>query len=367
MKIFCMKPLTLVVFLLTVATAHGQTVVETVHLTPVKRLKHIHGLPFDKVVVFDNRYDSFKIAIGGDGIHPVDIHRLDSPAARAIQAYLETVVKGLPAGSGTLYVSVKQLRFQNVYSSTLFFSASAYLPWNGGYTKVAEIYRNYWGGSGFNHSPMKALDDLVREVAKNYATKRSADTKTYTIADINSNVTHDWMNTPFMKQDSWPVDGVYRTIGAVRNNRIEPTSLDMRMETDSAYVIHFATDAGWQKWAGHDNIFAVSYQGRLFVRITSKYFLPLYKVDQAFHFRVPMSLPNLNAILAAINLGVGDTPDYPLTNAPGALLGVMVTVILKNRANSVYNRTKQQIEGKGSGDVAWRSGVLDFDTGDLMY
>ena len=352
-------------------------------LTVHRKLHHIHVLPFDRVVVLDNRYDTTKIKVIEDGSYPVKVLTLNKPASLAIKNYIESVIKPYHKKEQNLYLNIKQLRFSNPsyysnYSSQLFFSADAYIQTGVHFRKIATIkkdYRPHYHGymdSIYRRTITYALNDLIENVNANYYKqgKEGIDTETYD--SINTNVMSEWNEYAIIKNDSFSTNGVYETFKDFRDDKIKPVNFSLQMAPDSVFNIRFSENNKryYSKMSGRcHHVFAVFYNGNRYISIFGRFFLPLYKMNNTFYFNVPNALPNMYSIISEKLLqfegyeNAAISTDNPYANLVGGIVGI----IQEYRDNKRIYKEKQNILGNGLLNEDMRICFLDMDTGDIIY
>lgn len=89
----------------------AQDVRRVVHLDDIQHLHHIRHIPFNKVVVYDNRYDTTKVGILENGKMPFQVITFDRPASLWVRKYCQMVIGHHSQTNRTLYISLFQLRF----------------------------------------------------------------------------------------------------------------------------------------------------------------------------------------------------------------------------------------------------------------
>jgi len=112
----------------------------------------IHYIPFKKVIVLDNRFDTSKIYTFETGEYPLIYLRFDRPAKDAIKAYIEKEIGPLQKGDKTLLINIKELQIPN----------------NG--IRVKEKYaKNMFGGAQYYNSRdyVRLVSDIYIEVEEN--------------------------------------------------------------------------------------------------------------------------------------------------------------------------------------------------------
>ena len=369
---------TLVIILIALITfkSEAQTIIP---LTFHGKIHGIHQVPFNKVVVFDNRMDTTKIKIFENGKYPIKVLNFDKPAPLAIKDYIENSIKGLPQKEQTIYINLQELKFSNA-NPKLFFSAEAYLKKNNRYWKVASVRRSFAYstlGNGLRYSAYKiaignSINYLVNNIASNYYGQKEGNDSLYTLSDINNSITNEWVSYNVNTQKT-NVDGVYETFDKFRNNIIEPVNLSVSREGDSLFQINFLErNSYFSKETGNlENVFAVSFNGKLFIyskKTTA--LIPLIKKNNTFYFYVPNILPNMYSIISSKNLrtigGNGDNGIQGNGNAWVELAIDGIGFIIKTIVNSGVDAKKERIYNNGMGDDM-RNCFIDMDSGDIVY
>ena len=379
---------TLVIILIALITfkSEAQTIIP---LTFHGKIHGIHQVPFNKVVVFDNRMDTTKIKIFENGKYPIKVLNFDKPAPLAIKDYIENSIKGLPQKEKTIYINLQELKFSNV-NPKLFFSAEAYLKKNNRYWKVASVRRGFAYsifGNGQRYSAYKiaignCINYLINDISRNYYEQKDGNDSLYTLTDINNSITNEWISYNVNNQRT-DVDGVYETFDKFKNNIIEPIGLSVNREGDSLYQINFlgkntyySQESGdlnkafavySQETDNLNNVFAVSYHGTLFIAIKGTCLIPLIRKNNTFYFYVPNQLPNMYSIISSKNLRtIGDNGVQAGENGWAGLaidgIGLMIKLIVNT---SVISKA-ERIYNNGVGNDM-RNCFIDMDSGDIVY
>jgi hypothetical protein len=353
---------------LVITSLHAQTP-HPLTLTVHRKLHHIHQLPFDKVIVFDNRLDIQKIGSDQNGSSSHLIWRFDSTTTSlAIKTYIETAIRKFPKESGVLYISLKQLQIVTALNEVpkFYFSADAYFKKNNTFRKIGLIKKEGILWVSPERTIRRALNNLIEKVNYNYYNYQNIDSTTYVFDDIAN-----WMNYyPIMRQSVYLTNGVYESINDFRNNKIKPINLSMKIGSDSVYAVSFSEGNKYynESLDYYRNIFVICYNRCLYIKIDNKHFLPLSKINNKFCFNVPLSLPNMPAIIAEKNLPYPSAPGD--TGAPGiggAIGGIIIDAATKSHREKVYNQEKQDIISQGLEDRGMRNCFIDIGTGGITY
>ncbi len=333
-----------------IATTGKAQTITALKLTVHKKLHNIHELPFNKVIMFDNRFDTTKIKIRQDDNYPIKIIVFDKPALMSIQGYIEKIIRNYPKKNQPLYIDVKQMRFTNV-SSDLFFWADAYFKTSDHFKMVTTIkksYRVHYQGyldSAYRRTITKALNELIEKVNTDYYKQNNneLDAETFDSA-ISTNVIAGWKAYPIISQNV-SANGVYETFDDFRHNKIKPVGFSLQMARDSIYRINFTESNTYyiKKNNLYNHIFAICYDGNIYISILDKYFLCSKKMTNTFYFNVPFSLPNMYTMLSERVFYIDNFFLYMLVNASnssGDLIGGWVNLAKENKHN------KQLLEKK---------------------
>jgi len=358
----------------------------TLDFTSKKKLYVIKRLPFNKVVVFDNRFDTTKYKI--IKLHnSLTVGTFDKPASKAVENYIDKKINNYPKIPQTLYISIQQFRFTNNKPTKLFFYADAYVAAGTKYTKITSVKFE----SPFKISDRKiitnTLDRFIETINKDYAHPQN-DTG-YDMQNIKENVTDGWGNYP-VESDSHIVNGIYASFSDFKNNRVIPTDLSLKMTSDSSYTLQLNDSSIFyntrKKAIDIDNIWAVSYNGELYIAVMQKYFLPLHKINNRFYIYAPYTLPNMYYMAAAMkyspvsspvnsHVGYGSGTNFMPSNGKAAIivLAVFVTVvivaitILEIEKGEEHKYHPIETAAKSINENDLRNAFIDMDSGDIMY
>jgi hypothetical protein len=368
-----MKYLALFFLIVSAAASSGQSIIKIVDLKPVKKLHKTYPTPFNHVVVFDNRYDTVRLAIEGNGIHPAKINELNGSATAVIQTYLESVIAGIATGNLTLYVNIKELRFLNRDPSLLYFNAEAYLPDSAGFRKIAVINRYFpreIAPDSRKNCTMKALNTLIKTVDTNYTRHNFADDKNYSLEEMKTNMESWWPTLPIMTKNNSPVNGIYLTVVDMRYQNVMPEDLSPVMQADSSYTFTLRNEKGKKRRANFSRVYAINCNGVTYIRVTDQDFLPLEKINNRLCFHVPATMPNMYTLSSEArptmnDLGSsGNRPDSYGALAVEASFGLVYTLI-ETTVN--HNAKKATVKKARLADKNMRDCFVDMETGDIIY
>jgi hypothetical protein len=244
-----------VLFIFQWANSPAQNLRRVIHLDKAAPLHHIRHIPFNRVVVYDNRFDTTKVGIVERGNMPFQIVVFDKPASLVIGKYMEKAISRHARTNRTLYVNLLQLRFDNIPGDicagepiypTLFISADAY------YSTDRQQFKRVlsmkmpvdWTfpvfGSAYEEPTIKkALTIFIEAICSADARTAKPDTSIYTSADIHAGVVSHWAAYPINTQPLFS-NGIYLTFADFIKNRITPADLSLDMGTDSMFTLHLA-------------------------------------------------------------------------------------------------------------------------------
>jgi hypothetical protein len=287
-----------------------------IQLVIKKGLFSFSSVAFNEVVVLDNRFDTSRNEIGFTGDYPAQfttLMRFDEPVSLAVKHYIEASVNGLPQERQTLFINLKQLRFgPRTFRPRLYLMADGYLKTNEGFKKFFSVNASYKWMSSFTprrqvtKTVESAFVDLVKRTAGNYPGQGAADSAVYTFDDINKTIVAGWSDYPILRKPDRQ-NGFYRTFEDFRNNHIVPYDILPEMQPDSSFKMYAQEkDKSRNFWRGskspssmtnqYSGVWAICYNGDLYIKITDRSFLPLNVSGNIFYFYVPYSLPNLRVI-----------------------------------------------------------------------
>lgn len=333
---------------------------EVLYLSSDLKLRHITEVPFNHVVVFDNRFDTTSLKFEQNGKYPPKILIFNAPAAETLAHYLYNGVGRLQRGDQTLYIDLRELRFGNIADEYLFIAADAYLSKkNGGLSRVCSFKKNVvvpnsgWNSNYDERALADAMSSLVEAVC---AGEALPDTATRSSSDLHTNVTKSWAVYPAVHQQQ-SADGFYMTFDDFAHNRVQPAQINLIPDKeDSLYKLPPGV---------RNRAWGVCYKGHPYIGMADPaslnyrkvLFLPLHLKGNTFIFHIPNSLPDMYAMLSSrqimeymTRMDNIDNEDY--TRKPDKEeLGDRVTRIQK--------------DGIESRD--FRDCFLDMDTGDVIY
>ncbi|HLY69753.1 MAG TPA: hypothetical protein VKR53_08485 [Puia sp.] len=352
----------------------------SIKLIATKKLKHVLKVPFNQVVVFDNRFDSTHFLVDRNALLPPEKDSFSMPASKEIKNYIERIIAPFPKDNRLVYISLKQLRFGNLnnFSHLLFFTADIFTPRNQKLIKIFSLQKTYFFRHSYEATITRALNDFVKKTCRKYSLDDNS-RKTYAVEELNKNVSTEWASLPIVAQNNY-VDGIFRTWSEFRDNKIDScTQFGLELERDSTYRINLLQNHNYQKWNGQvENIFAVAYSGSLYIPILGKYFVPLEKMNNTFYFYVPHSLPSMFTIIPNWNLfedvGSSVQPDFSGMDARAFLVfvGVIVVVaitvaIVRSIEKNKLRKKEAELVSEGYPGENFRNCFFDMGTGDVIY
>ena len=364
---------------------------QVVQLSTKRKLHSISQLPFNEVAVLDNRFDTSKNEIEQDGMYFPGVLRFDIPASGAIKDYIESTIRDIPdRKEQVLYINLKQLRFgvQTWGPAHLDVKVDVYLKVKDGFRKLFSLNTYYKQISGFIGEQVcastieAAFDDLVKRAVKIYGEQGIPDTTVYTFDDINKNVVSEWSACPIFHQANLQ-NGIYRTFDDFRNNRMDPDSILLKIEADSTYTLYLpeadkrqlskrsskkSSMGSTYKYYGYARIWAVSFNGELYIKVKEHYFLPLYKTGSTFYFYVPYSLPNMKVIQYDRFNPTAGSPDLGPSNSNlfATLIVLTGSLVIDGAVQSAADKRRKAFVASAKNNEM-RDCFLDMDTGDIIY
>ncbi|HSZ85440.1 MAG TPA: hypothetical protein VK787_05380 [Puia sp.] len=382
----------------------------SIHLTSEKKIKHIQRVPFSKVEVFDNRFDTTNFLVNRNVLKAPEMDSFSMPASKEIRNYIEKIIAPFPKDNRMVYINLKQLRFGNLnnLSRFLFFTAEVYAPENKDVVKIFSFEKKYLVRRGYRATITRALNDFVIKISKNYSND-SINRKTCTIEDLHRNVQSEWAALPIIQQNSYYENGIFTTWKDFRDDKlISCNDFYLQAQADSTYRIRINGESDeYQKSDGQvKNVWAVSYEGKLYIPILGKYFVPLEKKDNTFYFYIPHSLQDMVEIiphwnffefaamadggsqidLSGVNVGGkgsghggahgggghggghGNVDGRVLLILFGVVVVVVVTVAVIKAIEKNHQRKKEvELISQTYAGENFRNCFIDMGTGDIIY
>ncbi len=380
-----------IVFLLSTLQSQSQFKHGSITLSYSKKLKHIEKIPFNEIIVLDNRFDTTNFLIDETHVKNPEMDCFSKPASEEIRTYIQKITAPFPKESNTVYINIKQLRFGNLIklSRTLFFSADAFIRQKNGFKKILSIKNEDPFRRNYNYTIVIALNNLIQELCSHYY-HHHVDTIDYTLGEINKNIMLEWASYPIIKQNNLAI-GTYSTFDNFRNNKIDSSrQFILKTNEDSTYHVSFSDSNKYYKNKTNiaKSIFAICYNGNLYISIYQDNFIPLQRQNNSFYFSVPTSLPNMYSIIFR-RMFPGDFVDassfgnVPLdfsgaqfNNGAAVLIGlgiiatIGITVAIVNEIKKKNQhdpkKTIKPIHQKIV-DQTMRDCFLDMDSGDIVY
>jgi hypothetical protein len=350
------------------STTFGQTANRYIHLTYKPGWPRIKEIPFDQVKVFDNRYDTGKFKIEENGVFPPVEDRLDKSTALSIEAYLKEAIASTKRKKGLVYFSIRELEFGNIQelSGNLYIKAEVYANYEGQLRKVLSTSRVYPFNQSYAHTIEKALRTLLAETVEHYQGKHFSDTLSYSVSQINTNVTSDWAAYPIMVQHPAALMGIYWSFEDFRNNHIDTNSFWVEREADSTVRLRYPSSDKLlaKKYVNIARVWALSYHDTLYFPLLDKYLLPLQKENNSFHFYLPEPLPDMYTIIC------GEMPYVFRAHGPQVTYysdrAIALAPVVPEQAG-INTGPKSFAKPHDQRSKLARNCYLNMDTGDIIY
>jgi hypothetical protein len=367
----------------------------------------IHYIPFKKVIVLDNRFDTSKIYTFETGEYPLIYLRFDRPAKDAIKAYIEKEIGPLQKGDKTLLINIKELQIPN----------------NG--IRVKEKYaKNMFGGAQYYNSRdyVRLVSDIYIEVEENVYKKLfdlqlidfmrpitsvdasgirrllntiigcasvpnanlrdpnitmkkrsswvadttefnfSKDTSSYTLNMIDIAASMRWSKMPIMAS-ALLRDGIYESFEDFKSDKIAPdTAIGIIFnDKDSLYSLRPIDSARLIK-PGAPWGFCLS--GNLYKQLKRNVFQKLHRRNNTFEFYIPYSLPDMYT-----NLSLKE--NYRLSggsfSSTGNILFDLAAALGGGVAEGISKKSSANRIDRESVKHDFRNCFIDMDSGDIIY
>jgi hypothetical protein len=366
-------------------TVHAQRIYDIIQLNGVNKMQGIHRVPFSKVIVIDNRFDTTKLKIMADGVLPFHELVFARHASAIIADYIQQSIDHLPRAEQSLYIDLRQLRYGNI-KGYLFLSANAYLSVDGRQFKRVLTFRKTFGvpvaGSTdintYRRAMITALKELINSICTAADKASPIDTNTYQTESLRTNVIEDWAHYPINTQQP-SSNGIYLTFDDFLQNKMQKVDFSLRMALDSNYLMDLENEPAIPRdtLARLRKPWGLFFNGMFYIGMndphtrnsTSRFFLPLVKSSNTYHFHLPHDLPNMYAILSAGSMAQRDILDNSgsiQTNPAAELIGIAANVAYNAHQNKLIRNKQRNIMTNGlSQDM--RECFLDMDSGDIVY
>jgi hypothetical protein len=370
-------------------------------------LKNIHYVPFNKVVVLDNRYDTSKLYIFETGQYPLATVRLSEPAKDAIRKYIENAIAPVRKGDKTLLVNIRELYIpnrgimvkkrierpgpaaHNYFYSRMYirFYSDIYIQSGENvFKKIADLQVEYQmmptaDASGDNIRFL--LNELIRCASipnenipdsnnsgkpKSYWVRDSigyffsTDTSNISINQIDVPAITRWKHTPIMSSNLTK-NGVYEGFVDFQSDRITRTAAIALVynEEDSLFKMSPTDSAIFSR---QKMPWAICSDGQLYIHLWGSVFQKLTKMNSSFEFHVPYSLPDIYTILSLYannrNLVLAPAPTGNIFVDIGTLAGSAAanTAAKGSRAKGIIEEDKEH---------NFRTCLINMDSGDFIY
>ncbi|HEV3249711.1 MAG TPA: hypothetical protein VGZ71_02085, partial [Puia sp.] len=371
-------------------------------------------VPFNKVVVFDNRFDTSKIYIFESGQYPLATLGFDQPAGDAIKNYIEKAIEPIQKGDKTLLVNIRELHIPNrgiyirirsvsrrlwhlwkarnyykYYNSRdylRFFSEIYMQTGETAYKKIADLRLFYFvrpttyaigsdirslldeliGCASVPHENIQ--DSNITAKKKSYwardsiAFDFSKDTSSYTMEMICIPAIERW-NQMRMMSSTLSKDGVYDNFEDFKADKIAPVI--------NIGLIYNGNDSLYRMNPGDSAIYiksgmcwAVCVSGQLFIHLGGNIFQKLTKMNNTFGFNLPYSLPDIYTILSLNDKYRFRSGGFAST---GNIFFDLAALSLKSALDAGTRESALKKIKRQSVKHNFRTCFIDMDSGDFVY
>lgn len=372
----------------------SQDQVTSVKIGCKKGQRNTVGVPFDSVIVLDNRFDTAAIRYTLDGEYPVRSENFHQPLPAAIKNYLDKAIKPLEKRSETLLVDLHQLKVSNrntpvwdtIRNRYLFlriyviFEADVYIEQPGNlWRKIVSIQKPYV----INYEPVgctisRALNEMTEATSFTGLADRTnkkrlsyllKDTQSFRFSTDSILVPLSAIDVPFYKHwKKYPIildqvssNGFFNTFGDFQQNKINACSPKLIFNNADSTYRYTKTDC---KFIKSPVPWAISDGGRIYINIYKDLFLPLHRHENTFYFIVPGSLPDMYAFLS---MQETERINRTQTNASGNLLGDLVSTFLDDTIQSKMKKARQKKMAYNGLNGQYRICFVDMQNGDIVF
>jgi len=370
-------------------------------------LKNIHYVPFNKVIVLDNRYDTSKIYLFETGQYPLATVSLKEPTSLAIENYIIKAIDPISKGNKTLLVNVRELYIPNrgiyvkkkivrsgpqainyYYSrSYLRFYSDIYIQsGENTYKKIADLQLTYFmiptaeiGGDEIRF----LLNELVRCTSipneniadsnntgkvKSYWAKDSIgyyfsnDTSSYSENMINVSANTRWKQMAIISSDL-SRDGVYENFQDFQSDKFSQSRkivLDFHAN-DSLYRMNVSDSS---EFAKSGMPWAICSGKQLYIHLWGNVFQKLTRMDNTFSFYIPYTLPDIYTILSLYENHRQRVSSPVLTANFMVDLGAFAASTV---ANAAVKESKAKKINEKDKEHDFRICVINMDSGDFIF
>jgi hypothetical protein len=371
---------------------------------PQLKIKYI---PFEKVIILDNRFDNSKIYTFETGQYPLVYLRFDRPAVDAIKAYIVKAIDPLQKGNKTLLINIKELQipnngirikkkytknkdgrfeYYNTRDCLRFFSDIYVESGKNTYKKLFDLRLVVFmrPTSGIEGNEIRgSLNDLIAcasvpnanlsdpkislkmksfWVADTSEFNFRKDTSTYTMSMINISASERWRKMPIMSS-ALLRDGIYQSFKDFTSDHITAGSAlgIIFNEKDSLYSLKPVDSARFFKF-GDPWGFCLS--GNVYIQLKRNVFQKLHRKNNTFEFYIPYSLPDMYTLLSL-------KENYRLRDAYTSSTGNILVDLAATATGAVI-----EVAGKKSAEHRidreavkhdFRTCFIDMESGDIIY
>jgi hypothetical protein len=374
------------------------------HTTSLK----LSCVPFDRVIVLDNRIDtSKKIYTYETGQYPLAYLSFDHSAKDEIKDYISRVIGPLQKDNRTLLIDINELHIPNYGVRKTAYNNKSKSAYRRGNTRdyinlSAQLFLSQSNKESFKRFAtvkvsyyMRPTADLNADAIRTllnelifcttvyndscamangmHRKKQSdwyndnsrfiynKDTIEYTIDKINITATDRWAQLPPFRFGEQK-DGLFKTFYDFRENKLTPGPISLSfVEQDSCYKINSADSS---RLLTSTTPWAIYVAGNYYFRLGTNCFIRLNKKDNFFEFYVPQTLPDFYTL---VSMRENSRLGYTSTASTGNIIADLASIFVVGVVDEVgrAHRKRKILEGSELHD--FRICTVDMDCGDILY
>jgi hypothetical protein len=377
----------------------------------------VNSIPFARVEILDNRFDTVTFRMRQSGSYPAVKETFSGSTRAAVSRYYEKLLAEIKKkGDKVLLLNITQLRIGNSFAVarraegkgpvlwepvryTIQFCGQAYVQVGPGrYRKIMNFdYHLHMNGEGWTANKdylpwlldrillaatapdgksrpgIKGMPHKIWEWGDRKYFDFVREPRDQALAEIDQPVTQNWANYPILKHVPGE-SGAYVNFDDFREARLTPGPIKMQFDGhDSVYRIQegpfapvklkvrgIVTRSIWP--------YVVADSSGLYVNLIRKnQYLRLAPSANTFIFRVPDSLPDMYALLTKNCYGAtrGYSAIVPSDNLIVALLGAVFLSIIHD---ATYHLPPiQNVSQERKKNEEYRNCFIDMASGDIIY
>lgn len=289
-----MKKISLVLLISLISSPMIKAQEKIIELRLTASSVNLNKVPFNKVVLLDNRIDTSKIGTAQTGaFNKIATVRFTDPASVAIQKYIDELIRNAETEPQTLLINLKKLMTsEKTYSMSergfIDFAAEGYIQRNDSeFVRIFSVDTFYVikaldvTKAVFSKIP-EVIDSMIAQ-ASLFDLSSMDTSKVFSYSEISSGINKHWAEFPVNISPLF-TKGVYKSFMDFRNNNIDTINYIITQTDSGTYKVYERNnDKGSKKSKMVKDIWGLNNGTEPYIRI-NYLFAPLERKNSTFYF-----------------------------------------------------------------------------------